>query len=391
VENAEIMNEIFSGKVIYILSPQSWDHIKISKHHYALELAKNNTVYFISPPLHGKRLAHTATAVNKNLKVIGYTIPSPGLLRFKFPALYKWLVRFYLIRLLKSNFPPGDFCIDFGCYQLFDSVQFFPARYKIFFPVDDFESLKPDLRGCNIVFTVSTNIHQKYAPGVCYFINHGLSDDFASISLQSLERNEWKPKEKIRVGYAGNLFLKFIDTVTLRQLITTNPRVDFNFFGSHAHNPEIDWHHQWNEFLIRSDNVILQGQLNTSQLAEKYGDMDIFLLCYQPDYKNYHGENSHKVLEYLSTGKILVSTYLSLYQDSKLMVMSPKDKNEALVSLFARVVAHLNEYNTPEQMRARKIFALANTYAMQLDKMASIISSAKSEIDHSQKTYQLSS
>ena len=44
-------SEALRNKTILIISPQPWDHIAISKHHYANELAaRNNTVYFLEPP-----------------------------------------------------------------------------------------------------------------------------------------------------------------------------------------------------------------------------------------------------------------------------------------------------------------------------------------------------
>ena len=41
----------FSDKRILIISPEPWDHIPVSKHHYARKLAKlGNRVYFLNPP-----------------------------------------------------------------------------------------------------------------------------------------------------------------------------------------------------------------------------------------------------------------------------------------------------------------------------------------------------
>lgn len=41
----------FNNKTILIISPEPWGKMMISKHHYALELAKlGNEVYFLNPP-----------------------------------------------------------------------------------------------------------------------------------------------------------------------------------------------------------------------------------------------------------------------------------------------------------------------------------------------------
>ena len=39
------------NKTILIISPQAWGKMFLSKHHYAIELAKRgNAVYFLNPP-----------------------------------------------------------------------------------------------------------------------------------------------------------------------------------------------------------------------------------------------------------------------------------------------------------------------------------------------------
>jgi len=41
----------FTNKTIFILSPQPWGKMHISKHHYAIELAKKgNLIYYFNPP-----------------------------------------------------------------------------------------------------------------------------------------------------------------------------------------------------------------------------------------------------------------------------------------------------------------------------------------------------
>jgi hypothetical protein len=42
--------DILKGRRILLISPQPWDHLPISKHHYAEELAADNDVTFLEPP-----------------------------------------------------------------------------------------------------------------------------------------------------------------------------------------------------------------------------------------------------------------------------------------------------------------------------------------------------
>ena len=51
----------FKNKTVFIISPESWGGMKISKHHYALELAYQDCkVFFIEPP----RLSNVGIKIN---------------------------------------------------------------------------------------------------------------------------------------------------------------------------------------------------------------------------------------------------------------------------------------------------------------------------------------
>lgn len=366
------MSAVFKDSVIYVFSPQPWQYLQISKHHYARELAKENRVYFVTPPLHGNRFSFSVNEEKKNLFVLSYTLAVPGFLRFKFPSIYKQIIRIYMSHVLRTGLPPADVAFDFGCYQQFDSMNFIKARHKIFFPVDDFETLKPDDRGADLVLTVSKNIQAKFPVGKCHFINHGLAEEFSKKALS--HTSPWVAREVIKAGCSGNLFIRFLDTEILRKLIENHPAVEFHFFGSHEANPSVPWQVKWKGFLLNSPNVRLHGILSTYDLVEAYDEIDVFLLCYKPDYVNYHGENSHKVLEYLSTGRVLVSTHLTIYSNTDLFEMTPFDENEKLLEIFSKVIASLQKYNSENMKELRVKFALNNTYGSQLSRIRNLIS-----------------
>jgi glycosyltransferase involved in cell wall biosynthesis len=365
------MNSFFENKIVYIFSPQPWNYLQISKHHYARELAKKNQVYFIEPPKHGNWFSLSMDEIHKGLIVVQYCLAVPGFLRFKFPRLYKIILKNYLSNILRKQILPADVAFDFGCYQQFDTLNFIRAKYKIFFPVDDFDSLPTNDRGANIILTVSKNIQAKFPFGKCHFINHGLSDEFSN--KIDPNRSSWVLKEKIRVGCSGNLFIRFLDADNLIKIIKQNPSVEFNFFGSYEPDLSVEWQRQWSSFLETSSNVRLHGMLSSRDLASAYDDLDIFLLCYKPDNVNYHGENSHKVLEYLSTGKIVVSTHLTIYDQTELFEMSPQGENDKLTTIFLKITNELRYFNSEEKQEVRKKFALENTYKKQLSRISDLI------------------
>ena len=367
------MEHSFKNKTIVIFSPQPWNHISISKHHYAIELSKNNSVYFISSPQHRLFKKVTIEQIEKKLYVINYSVRLPEWTKFKLKKIYKTVVQFTIKGIMRTQVPSVDYSFDFGCYQFFDSSTFFPSAYRIFFPVDDFLHLKDDLRGANIAFTVSTVIQKKIQSGACHFINHGLSEDFiVQLNKDILERASWQSSSKTKVGYAGNIFLRFIDFEVFEKLITANPTIEFHFFGNSDFNPANESHKKWKSFLDSSSNVIFRGWMNVRQLAEAYHGMDLFLICYKADNQNYHGENSHKLLEYLSTGKVIVTSYISLYEGTDMLEMDTFENN-GLGKIFSKVVQELDVYNAPVRMQDRRNYARENSYAKQLERMTNIM------------------
>ena len=367
------MGKLFENKVIVILSPQPWDHIFISKHHYAKVLSLTNTVYFVSPPRHELNLHDSIRSINSGLSELTYSILIPEWIKFKAPWLFKAIVKRRLTSVIEKYAKHVDSCFDFGCYQLFDSIGFLPARYKIFFPVDDFPHLTGDLRGCDIAFTVSTQILKKFSNGTCHFINHGLSGDFAKVAEQEFLKTEsWQSKDKIKAGYAGNIFLRFIDFEIFEEVIRSNPQIEFHFFGNYEPDLQNKSHRQWDLFLRSVSNVIFHGLIGTRELVAAYKAMDLFILCYKPDLKNYHGENSHKIIEYLSTGKVIVSSYISLYENTYLFEMDAPG-NAGFLNVFNRVVNDLHSYNQLEKMQMRRTFAMDNSYVKQLERIENVI------------------
>lgn len=369
------------NKTIVVLSPQPWNNLYISKHHYARALALNNKVIYISAPGNEKtnfKLEQPDAALN--LFVLHWNVSIPDALRFHLNPLYKFFVKRKLLSILPKIAPQIDICFDFGSYQQYDSIRWFPAGFKIFFPVDDHETLTPQHRGADLVLSVSKNVCKKLEEaGIkCLFINHGLSAEFAKEAQQLLnEKKAWTRREKIKIGYAGNVFIPFLDIPVLQKIISEHPEAEFHFFGGTRFTAGYELHENWNTFLRSSPNVVLRGFLKPAELVAAYRDIDVFLLCYKPDYKNYHGENSHKIFEYLATGKVVVASNMSIYESNQLMTMSPKDQNESLPAILKNVLQDLEQWNTTELAAKRIYLALDNTYERHISRIAAMMRATK--------------
>ena len=155
-------------------------------------------------------------------------------------------------------------------------------------------------------------------------------------------------------------------------MIRRNPLIEFHFYGNYVPDLQNTSHQQWDLFLRSVSNVIFHGLMGTKELVAAYKDMDLFILCYKPDLQNYHGENSHKIIEYLSTGKVIVSSYISLYENTQLFEMDAPG-NAGFLNIFNQVVNDLSTYNQLDKMQMRRTFAMDNSYVKQLERIENVI------------------
>lgn len=360
----------------------------LAKHHYALELAKaGNKVYFLNPPDNinwsvktpGKRIRVRASGINPDLFLIDQELYFPFSLKFHARPVYDFLVKKQIRGILKVIGVPVNIVWSFDIGNLFP-IKYFPDKiYKIFHPVDEpadrdaFEAAT----GAASLFSVTQEILNKYQrlqiPS--YFINHGVAEEFLSIQAVSFLK-----RGKIHVGMSGNLLRRDIDRMILLQILEENPDLVFHFYGTYLINdPNFGGHDPETGLFIEKlktyRQVILHGVLKTVDLAQELNNMDIFLICYDIEKDQSRGTNYHKVMEYLSTGKVIVSNNITTYKDFPTLVRMPleRNSNRSLPALFKETVQNLEEYNKQEYACQRKSFARKNSYEMQLREISQII------------------
>lgn len=359
------------GKKIVIFSPQPWHHIKVSKHHYALELSKKNSVYFFNAPSKFG-FSYTCSYVNNNLCVFDYQIPFPRLFRFKWYELYSRITAFFLQQIIKKKIGNVDLCIDFGCDRFLKNLDFIRSDKKIYFRVDDSPDFKPKLRGADLMLSVSKNIVEKYSlQGIkCNYINHGLSEQFVFQEENALINNL---SGRLNAGYSGNILIPHLDRESIIRTIVENRKVTFHFFGVDKDPKITDHQRQWMISLKSQSNVVLHGVLNTENLIMQFQRMDLFLLCYKTDRNAYHSDNSHKILEYLSTGKVIVSSWIQHYCNLDLFPMCKQNDNKNYSNLFQSVINNLSAYNNHNCALKRREYALKNTYKNHIQAISALL------------------
>jgi glycosyltransferase involved in cell wall biosynthesis len=377
-----------TGKVIYLVSTEYWGTMFVSKHHYALQLAaKGNRVYFIEPPsLQYKKVQVKPYKEESNVFIVSYKPVMRGQ-RFLPKAIYSLLIRWQISILKRAIGQEPDIVWCFDNFK-FNNLTWFKAQKTIFHAVDfvTTDAIPPEASTADIRLCSSEGIKKmvERSGKPAFFVNHGLNAMFCEKSRKHLDELKELPgkPERIRVGYIGNLLMQPLDRDTMRKIISEHPDVEFCFWGqieknrgglAVANEPGVQ---DFIEFLRSRENVRLFGPVPFFELYEKMLEMDMFWICWRlRTYKIWNeNTNPHKILEYLSTGKPVVSHYMYTYRDNKLidMLLSP-DSNEAYPGLFSSVLQRVRQGEPAEMQRQRIEFALDNSYSKQIERIEQLL------------------
>jgi hypothetical protein len=365
----------------------------ISKHHYAIELAKRgNEVYFLNPP--DKKVGNKILVESSKydgLFIVTYSLFFSWKIRFHARWLHDFLMIFQIKKIQKTiNEVDIVWCFE---ANLFSNLKLFKASLHIYHPVDELtidDHFLP-ARNADIIFCVTEEIKKSLESYRCpkYVINHGLSEAFELAALNNLDKLNLRygSNNPIRVGYVGNMLRPDIDHETLKKIIEYYPHVNFIFWGvndikdsniagSNSENV-LDFIH----FLKQKTNVFLRGPLHQEELSREMNNTDAFLICYDPRRDQCKATNYHKVIEMLSTGKVIISNHISFYtRYPDLVEMSAeKRNNESLKEIFDYVIINLDHYNSGENRRKRIRFALDNTYGSQISRIESFFMENQNE------------
>lgn len=383
-------------RTIVILSTEPWGKMLLSKMHFALELVrKGNKVFFVNPPRQqpGKKLAVIGEVMEGGSLTIILTNTVRGslFLRHKLFFLYRMLNRCYVRAIKKLVGSKIDEVWSFNANQYTDLGPF-EAEKSIVLLYDLYQGahIFKAIEKADALISVSQVILDFYkdTPPPKLFIQHGLGPHFADKSRQRLRMEDFGVDgDKIKVGYTGNLLRAGINIAVAVEIIGRHPEIEFHFWGPHSMkdnnvndagfqaSPELQ---SFLEFLHGRENVFLHGVVGQQELAEKLFEMDAFLFIYSPKREVNGASNAHKLLEYISTGKVVIATHVSSYAGTDLLVMCDIREEERLPEMFDRTIKDLSLHNAKEKQIRRISFALDNTYARQVERVQQFITRRRS-------------
>lgn len=375
----------FNNKIVYIISREDWGGMLMSKQHYAIELAKmGNKVFFINHPDQRRRYKRGEIKIEateyENLSSVNHRLFHPYFFKYKYRKLYYLLTSWHIKRLIKKTRMKPD------VVWLFDIGNSIPLKYfpasarKIYMPVDGpYGTIheKDATEQADIIVSVTDVILEQFKniniPQYC--INHGVAEIFINQIRKSETTNQ-----PLRIGYSGSMVRNDLDIKIFLKIIQAHQDKIFEFWGennfmkSSIHLPQ-DVSQKTKDFLDtlhKLPNVIMHGAVSPAVLAAGLKSVDALLICYNIK----DDQNHHKVLEYLGTGKVIISSYMSSYYDKRgdlIEMVSSKENNDELPELFASVIANLDHYNSPQKANERLSYAATFTYPSQINKIEQLL------------------
>lgn len=363
------MNFQFRNKNVLLISPETWDHIHVSKHHYAIHLGRmGNRVFFLNPP--GTRQDIEATD-HTNVTSVHYTGFPKGL-RFYPRPLQRYFIGRKFRELEAMCGTPFDVVWSFDNSVFFDFSALPASIVTISHIVDATQDFQTERAAATALLCLgSTHFiveRLKRSNLNSFFVQHGYAqrDDHTAIELPG--------RHAVRAGYSGNLNLCYIDWDTLDKLTSNHPEVGFYFAGPyHAEHEKI-------RIVREKSNVYFVGPLPSHQLDSFYKQMNVLLLCYLADDYTEQLANPHKTMEYLGSGIPIVATFTAEYRDlSDRGLLAMTNTNNEFLSKFSSVLNDLTAWHTIENRKLREEVALDNTYDKQIERIAQYINECQTK------------
>jgi hypothetical protein len=311
---------------VLLISPQHWGIMRVTKHHYAIELAKlGHEVYFLEPTQASWKWNQTSFRIipsdAEGVKLVKQQIGVPYNLKFHLKGLFDWFIQRH-IKKLEKQLGPFDLVWSFDLTNAMPLIYFSNNSKKIFFAADwplALDGVKA-AEGASLLVSIAQEILDQYPNTLNtkkLLIDHGVAECF----IEEGKKPFVKTDEIIRIGMSGNFLRPDIDRPTLLEIIRTHADILFECFGAYEFKKSnLGGSADANtiayiEALQKAPNVILHGMIRPEELAKELRRMDAFLICYDVEKDQSKGTNYHKVMEYLAYGKPLITNCISRYRD----------------------------------------------------------------------------
>ncbi|MDV3503092.1 glycosyltransferase [Marinobacter sp. M-5] len=351
---------------ILIISPEAWDGHFVSKHHYAMELARRgHDIIFYGPPSLDKKIClEDICEIQGRLRILRAPRVAIGLRRF--PATIRRIFeRRWLHRLERRIGQRIDVIWNFENSRFFD-FRFAGDRLKIYQQVDLNQNFQPDVAAstANLSIAVSAPIEQLIAPFANQLvrITHGYAPIGNRVSLPNGLEPEFA-KKGVNAVLTGNLDISYLDVDLVARLVNIHPDVQFHFVGSFTAGKGL------HALTGSVPNVKFWGRRPAAELGHFLRLADVLLVAYQADEHLAQLANPHKIMEYLASGRCVLATR-TLEYEGRSDLLEMRISRDAYVQAFTEIVKNPSDWNTPELIAHRQNFAVKNTYSEHVNRIA---------------------
>ncbi len=361
-----------SAMRVLLISPQHWGIMRVSKHHYAIELAKmGHKIFFLEPTEASWKWNRSNFEIVKSdtegVILVRQSINVPYNLKFHAKGIFDWYIKQH-IQKLEKHLGPFDLVWSFDLTNAMP-LKFFSQKAKKIFFAADWPQVMDALKaadGADLLVSVAHEILDQFPANPStkkILIDHGVADCFIEAGKQPFVKSD----DVIRVGMSGNFLRPDIDRPVLLEIIRTHSDLVFECFGAYEFkNSNLGgsadaYTIAFIEALQNAPNVILHGMVRPEVLAKELRRMDAFLICYDVEKDQSKGTNYHKVMEYLAYGRPIVANYVSKYSGNQLVKMPlGKYRNDQLISIFSDTIYSYRESKF-------QFSSVINSYSNQLD------------------------
>ena len=363
---------MLQNKKILIISPEDFGVVFLSKHHYAEELSKKNKVWFLNAK--GNRRQKKLIEISNedsNLNIVSYFN-----LFFGFGKIPFWLTKLinnFLSTRIRRAMGDVDIVWTFEQSKFFD-LDLFGAKHKIFHPVDYIDQFHFEKKlisdSADIIFSVTDEILNTLVTSTPkHFINHGVQ-----ISNSCQQANLSIDRQKVNIGYVGNINSPYLDIKNLLKAVELNNDAMFHFIGPYESSNlgQIKSSNNY-ESLKRCKNVVFHGVISKPILVNTLKKFDILISCYNNSKDPIRLSNSHKILEYFGTGKIIVSNYFPVYKSIDREIICLVEDNSMFGERVQEVSGKLEFYNEIEKQKVRLVLAKENSYSNQIKRIEELL------------------
>lgn len=358
------------GQRILIVSAEAWGGMRLSKHHYATTLARHGaTVFFLGPTVPTTGTITVTRSEHGGPWIIDGATRSRGI-RFLPRPIRAWLEARQLRAIAMACGGPFDLLWNFDVYRFRSLMDRRYATTRLLHVMDlpDPDALLEPARNADLTLAVSgsmlSGLEGKGIPTL--HVPHGLMLPPNEVPLEQ-EPEAGGP----HIAYLGNLGIRSLDRQALLRIAREQARATLHLIGpwdgafGDSRGLDADVLDQ----LRKLPNVRFHGEIPADQIAIQLARMDVLLIAYDTVRFPRETVNSHKVLEYLYSGRVILAPHMAdLVDIAHLMVMLAPGRS--IADQIGLLLGDLEQLNSRERMWERREYAVSMTYDHHLELIA---------------------